>query len=53
MLRVLPTGAKHWIWRGTVRGRRVDLGLGGLSLHQLGGSQADGLRAPEAGPGRG
>lgn len=28
MLRVLPTGAKHWVWRGTVRGRRVDLGLG-------------------------
>ena len=31
MVRVLPTGAKHWIWRGTVRGRRVDLGLGGMS----------------------
>lgn len=28
-LRVLPTGSKQWIWRGTVRGRRVDLGLGG------------------------
>ena len=29
ILRVLPSGSKQWIWRGTVRGRRVDLGLGG------------------------
>ena len=29
ILRVLPSGAKQWIWRGTVHGRRVDLGLGG------------------------
>ena len=29
MLRVLPTGSKQWIWRGTIRRRRVDLGLGG------------------------
>ena len=28
MMRVLPTGARHWIRRGTVCGRRVDLGLG-------------------------
>ena len=28
MLRVLPNGTKHWVWRGTIRGRRVDLGLG-------------------------
>lgn len=28
MLRVLPTGARNWVWRGTVRGRRVDRGLG-------------------------
>ena len=29
ILRVLPSGSKQWIWRGTVRGKRVDLGLGG------------------------
>ena len=29
LLRVMPTGGKQWIWRGTIRGRRVDLGLGG------------------------
>ena len=28
MLRVRASGSKHWIWRGTVRGRRRDLGLG-------------------------
>lgn len=26
--RVQPTGSKQWIWRGTVQGKRVDLGLG-------------------------
>ena len=35
MLRVLPTGSKQWIWRGTVRGRRVDLGLGGYPYTTL------------------
>ena len=29
VLRVMPSGSKQWVWRGTVRGRRVDLGLGG------------------------
>ncbi|WP_419939278.1 Arm DNA-binding domain-containing protein [Candidatus Palauibacter sp.] len=29
ILRVRPSGSRQWIWRGTVRGRRVDLGLGG------------------------
>ena len=28
ILRVRPSGNKHWVWRGTVRGRRRDLGLG-------------------------
>ena len=28
ILRVRASGSKHWIWRGTVRGRRRDLGLG-------------------------
>ena len=35
MLRVRPTGSKQWIWRGTVRGRRVDLGLGGYPYTTL------------------
>ena len=35
MLRVWPTGAKNWIWRGTVRGRRVDLGLGAYPYTSL------------------
>ena len=26
--RVLSTASKQWIWRGTVQGKRVDLGLG-------------------------
>ena len=25
----MPTGGKQWIWRGTIRGKRVDLGFGG------------------------
>ncbi|MCY4621204.1 MAG: integrase arm-type DNA-binding domain-containing protein [bacterium] len=28
ILRVQPSGSKAWIWRGTVNGRRRDLGLG-------------------------
>ncbi|WP_420637040.1 tyrosine-type recombinase/integrase [Candidatus Palauibacter sp.] len=35
MLRVLPSGSKQWIWRGTVRGRRLDLGLGGYPYTTL------------------
>ena len=30
ILRVAPGGSKQWIWRGTVRGRRRDLGLGSV-----------------------
>ena len=29
LLRVMPTGGKQWIWRGTISGKRADLGLGG------------------------
>ena len=33
ILRVTPSGSKQWIWRGTIRGKRRDLGLGlGLGL---------------------
>ena len=35
MLRVTPSGSKQWIWRGTVGGRRVDLGLGGFPYTSL------------------
>ena len=28
ILRVAPGGSKQWVWRGTVRGKRRDLGLG-------------------------
>lgn len=35
ILRVRPTGSKQWIWRGTVAGRRVDLGLGGYPYTTL------------------
>ena len=35
MLRVLSTGSKQWIWRGTVRGKRMDLGLGGYPYTSL------------------
>ncbi|MDE2652542.1 MAG: integrase arm-type DNA-binding domain-containing protein [Gemmatimonadota bacterium] len=35
ILRVKPTGSKQWIWRGTIRGRRVDLGLGGYPYTTL------------------
>ena len=34
-LRVQPTGGKQWIWRGTIHGKRVDLGLGGWPLVSL------------------
>ena len=35
ILRVKPTGSKQWVWRGTVRGKRVDLGLGGWPYTSL------------------
>ena len=35
ILRVRPTGFKQWIWRGTVGGRRVDLGLDGYPYTTL------------------
>ena len=28
ILRVMPSGSKQWIWRGTIQGKRRDLGLG-------------------------
>ena len=29
ILRVMPSGSKQWIWRGTIHGTRHDIGLGG------------------------
>ena len=34
-LRVQPSGSRQWMWRGTVRGKRVDLGLGGYPYTSL------------------
>lgn len=28
ILRILPSGGKQWIWRATIHGKRIDLGLG-------------------------
>ena len=28
ILRIMPSGSKGWIWRGTIQGKRRDLGLG-------------------------
>ena len=35
MLRVRPSGSKQWIWRGTIHGKRRDLGLGGFPYVSL------------------
>ena len=34
-LLVLPSGARCWVWRGTVRGKRRDYGLGGYPYTSL------------------
>ena len=35
VLRVAPGGSKQWIWRGTVRGRVRDIGLGAVAYTSL------------------
>ena len=35
MLRVMPSGSKQWVWRGTVNGVRRDAGLGGYPYVSL------------------
>ncbi len=40
MLRVRPTGSRQWLWRGTVHGKRVDLGLGGWPYTSLAEARA-------------
>lgn len=35
ILRVAPGGSKQWVWRGTVHGRRRELGLGSVRFTSL------------------
>ncbi len=35
ILRVAPGGSKQWVWRGTIRGRRRDIGLGSVAYTTL------------------
>ena len=35
ILRVSPSGSKNWVWRGTVQGKRKDLGLGAFPYVSL------------------
>ena len=35
ILRVTPTGSRRWTWRGTVRGRTIELGLGNTTYVSL------------------
>ena len=51
ILRVRASGSKHWIWRGTVRGRRRDLGLGTFPYVSLGEAREKSVRVSEAGEG--
>lgn len=32
---MIPTGGKQWVWRGTVRGKRIERGLGGWPYGSL------------------
>ncbi|MDE0709741.1 MAG: Arm DNA-binding domain-containing protein, partial [bacterium] len=40
ILRVQPSGSKQWIWRGTITGKRRDLGLGGYPYVSLAEARA-------------
>ena len=35
ILRVAPGGSKQWVWRGTIRGQRRDIGLGAVAYTTL------------------
>ena len=59
ILRVRASGSKHWIWRGTVQGRRRELGLGAFPYVSLAEAREKALdyrriaragRIPAAGP---
>ena len=35
ILRVAPGGSKQWVWRGTIHGKRTDIGLGAVACTPL------------------
>ena len=35
ILRVAPGGSKQWVWRGTIHGKRTDIGLGAVAYTPL------------------
>jgi len=39
-----PNGAKRWIWRGAVNGKRCDLGIGPVALVSLSEARAEAVR---------
>ena len=41
ILRVQPSGSRQWIWRGTVNGKRRDLGIGGFPYVSLAEARAE------------
>ena len=43
ILRMMPSGSKQWIWRGTVHGHRRDLGLGAFPHVSLAEARAKAL----------
>jgi hypothetical protein len=42
-----PVGAKRWVWRGVVRGRRCDLGLGSVALVSLAEARVEAVQMQE------
>ena len=47
ILRVRASGSKHWIWRGTVQGRRRELGLGAFPYVSLAEAREKSARLPQ------
>lgn len=39
-----PNGAKRWIWRGVIKGKRCDLGIGPIALVSLADARAEAVR---------
>ena len=48
-----PTGAKRWVQRITIRGKRCDMGLGSAALVTLAEARETALANRKAGEGRG
>ena len=51
-LRVAPSGAKSWVLRTVVQGRRCDLGLGSVTLVSLAEAREQAVDSPEGRSGR-